>query len=426
MDIGEFIDALPAGEWADLVPVAPDGMMATRNWAYLLRGRWLKAGGQRVFVKYLLEASDGAGRDTDLLTSAQRLQRVNERLVRIAALANRVPLVRLLEVRISSKPIRGLLVAMEEIVPLHDLIMSGRATRETAISILLRLSSPTSDGLSFHHFDVCPRNIGLRANGDPVYIDPESFFLVEPDGVGVTTPAWKRPRAPLELVRRVDAAFAAEGVCLPSDIAEEKLNYELATVAAECCIGPMPFSGQRTFGPSVLNEWMRSEQAHRNPGLARYWFELFLGLLQSPLNLDLGRIANELAVVDAGGAGPILHPQAPPDAAPTVAGSPRPDADWQKAWARLQPTGARLRGGLLSPKDVAEYLGELESLRARFPSTRELWLEMLLVCISFLKSRQEATRVAQLAVAALPSDDEILQLARVVNLWGKDRFDGTR
>lgn len=417
MDIAAFIEALPAGEWTDLAAVSPDGMMARRNWAYLLRGRWLKAGGQDVFIKYLIEAGEDAGEDTNALTSEERLRRVHTRISRIAALGKRVPLVRILDAKICARPLPGLLVAMEVVTPLHDEIVARRTTKAIALSVLRSLSSPSAAGLSFHHFDVCPQNIGLSQSGEPLFIDPESFFLVEPEGVGVTTPAWKRPRAPVHLVHRVDGAFA-EQKPLPVVLTQEKMNFELAVVAAECCLGPMPFLGQATFGSGVLGAWMDSPEARANPGLASFWYEVLSQVLATGQVPPPETMIEALAAVEPGGAAP--RPQVPTK--PALVGS----LEWQGFWIQLQPIAARLRGGLLNQHQIEEYLGTVEALAAANPQVRELWLEVLLICVSFLKSRSDAFRVALKAQAALPGDQEISQLVGVIRLWGKDRFDGAR
>ena len=116
----DLIAELPAGEWADVqILNQPPGMMADRNWAILAKAKWLRRGGKPAFVKFIIPAGRHAGPETEMVTGQERLRRLCERLQSVASLGTAIPLVPLLDVRLTS---RGLLIAMEEVRPLSGFI----------------------------------------------------------------------------------------------------------------------------------------------------------------------------------------------------------------------------------------------------------------------------------------------------------------
>src|SRR5208283_5528431 len=114
----DLVALLPAGEWAAVRPLnITGGMMAGGDWAVFAKAKWLREGGHQAFIKFIVPAGSHAGPKTDLITGGGRLARLASRLVHIKAQGDDLPVVRLLEVSLSSS---GLLVAMEEVTPLKD------------------------------------------------------------------------------------------------------------------------------------------------------------------------------------------------------------------------------------------------------------------------------------------------------------------
>ncbi len=242
---------LPAGQWADLqVLNQTPGMMANRNWALFARAKRVRDGGRAAYMKYIVAAGAQAGTDTLMVTAGTRLEDLSERLKRIQQLEGAVPIVPLLEIGYSQA---GLLIAMEEVKPLEGLIARGEAYQfSTAV---LRDLDPDSSAVGWHHFDVCPNNIGILSSGRCVLIDVESFYLEEEEGkFHVSVPAWKPFRATSEMANAVYGGLASGA--LEKTLAGRKLRFEVALAAAECVFGPIPLN-TNNLSRSTIETQMR-------------------------------------------------------------------------------------------------------------------------------------------------------------------------
>ncbi len=158
---------LPAGEWANLqILNQTPGMMADKDWALFAKAKRIRDGGKAAFIKFVVAASSQAGDTTLLVTSGNRLKDLFERLKHIQQMGDTVPIVPLLEIQHTES---GLLIAMEEVTPLREVIDRGEAYHLS--TKVLRDLDPDADGNSWHHFDVCPNNIGILRSERCVLID---------------------------------------------------------------------------------------------------------------------------------------------------------------------------------------------------------------------------------------------------------------
>ena len=432
--------ALSRGEWTNIAVVSNDvgGMMSKRQWAVLARAHWLRGGGKDVFVKYIIPAPDSAGETTLLATERVRLKKLCERLVRIQGYQF-IPLVPLVAVHIVDAT-GGLLIAMEPVTTLHDVIRSGTADHAMAAAVLRDLGPNEREGVSWCHFDVCPKNIGMRDNGSFVFIDVESIYLAEGDHYVVSLPAWKRPRAPKALVDLVDDQVG--DARLTAAAGKDKQALEVAICAAECVLGPLP-TKRGALSPDDILQWslvradaiadfFRREiaSAWRAGRLVHSLQEIQVSLRELIAESTGGDDASTLraAVPDAGVTLALVAPPssstptpmstaAVPQAAEPV--ETRADANFVDAWSALGDDAKALRGERLSGSKLYEYRRRLEKLRQRFPENRDVVGELILIAISYEKDPLAARAILQDALRTHADDREFLRLKRVVDAWAE-------
>jgi hypothetical protein len=423
----DLLAELPAGEWADVkILNQPPGMMAGRNWAILAKAKWLRKGGRAAFVKFIIPAGSDAGLDTEMVTGRERLKRLCERLQSIGSLGGTVPLVPLLEVKLTAK---GLLIAMEEVRPLHEIIERGESY-SLSLRVLRDLDPEIQGRASWLHFDICPLNIGVLHNERCVLIDVESFYLEEGDRYDVSVPAWKSFRAPQFL--REEVASKLAGGTTDRSLAIKKVGFEVALAAAECVLGPLPPS-RGEFDESLLDQWTKAAVSS-DPAVA-FWRKELRSTLRTGQIRSIRELAQDLEAalrveVDTVHAPrvavPILNSQSGSDAVDiSLKENPIESVDvspgWETDWLMLKPSAHALRTGKFDRVRVSEYRLALERLVHQYPKKRELWDELLLLTVSYQKDPVGALAVVVGALKHFPNDAGFERQRNIIQMWVMER-----
>jgi len=400
-------------------------MMAGGDWAVFAKAKWLREGGHQAFIKFIVPAGSHAGPKTDLITGGGRLARLASRLVHIKAQGDDLPVVRLLEVSLSSS---GLLVAMEEVTPLKDLIDQGEAYQHSVR--LLRDLDPFGARLPWMHFDICPKNIGITATGKAVLIDLESLYLKSSGAYDISVPAWKPFRAPPTLVNDVEVGLATGA--LGSELAMRKVRFEVALAAAECVLGPLP-PHRSAFDASQAQAWL----ADADPGdpAVAFWRTEVDQLVTTGDIRALSELARDLEALLVGHADAAVAPRAwrtargdgtsePQPGAGSLAS--RPAGGWDLEWNLLVPTAHALRAGRLDREGIREYGVVLDDLALRYPDRHEIWDELLLVRICYQKDPNAALVHVNTALSHLNGDARLTRTQGILKMWAseKDRRRG--
>jgi hypothetical protein len=429
MKVDDLHALLPAGEWADLQLVnQPPGLLAGRGWARLAKAKRIRGGGRAAFIKFFVAAGSEAGNSTLVFTGCDRLTDMFERLQQIQKMGDRIPIVPLLEIRQTES---GLLVAMEEVTPVGDLIERGEAYHLSAR--ILEDLDPDINGGGWHHFDVCPRNIGLLPSGRCVLIDLDSFYLETEGKYNISVPAWKPFRAPRGLVVDVQDQLGAGGI--DRSLAGRKLRFEVALAAAECVLGPIPFAGQnQNLDRRIVEAWV--ERADSADAAVLFWKRELLAVIDTAVLPPLQELREKLESALAPGAEPTGAPlvQAPTGDAESVqlpeisisAIQPDPaQSDWLNDWALMLPTIHTLRAGKLSGEQVVEYRQALLQIAARHPTQADVWNELLLVVISYEKNAALALSLVTEALEHIPGNDGLVRMRNIIQMWARERKHGS-
>lgn len=418
---------LPAGEWANLqVLNQTPGMMADKDWALFAKAKRTRDGGKAAFIKFVVTADSQAGDTTILVTSGSRLTDLYERLKQIQQLGDTVPIVPLLEIQHTES---GLLIAMEEVTPLRDIIDRGEAYHLS--TRVLRDLDPDADGNGWHHFDVCPNNIGLLHSERCVLIDVESFYLEAAGRYNVSVPAWKPFRAPRELEVEVQVQLGAGGI--DKSVAARKLRFEVALAAAECVLGPIPLTGPNLDRPTI-EAWVAKADA-ADPAVVFWKQELLAAVdtarfpalrelrerLESAVKSNKEATGAPLVQVPAVGAEPVQAAEAAISAIPPVPAQ----AGWLKEWALIQPMVHALRAGRLRGMQIVEYRQVLQQLAARYSTQADVWNELLLVVISFEKDPVLALSLVTEALQHIPGSEDLARMRNIIQMWARERRHGS-
>ncbi|GMT96686.1 hypothetical protein KH5H1_08050 [Corallococcus caeni] len=417
MDYQNFLRTiLPAGEWSDINVVNGDGMMNGRNWATLATARWHRKGGVAAFIKFIHAAGPAAGRETRDITDAERLRQILMRVQRIAQSPS-IPSVAVLDARMILD--KGLLLAMEQVTVIQTLVDKGLATPDLAITILRDLDPDIEAGAQkWHHFDVCARNLGLTNGGKPVYLDIESIYFEDAGRIPVTLPAFKAWRLPSPLKAEVVNTnnFDGQAIHLNTDLATRKIKSEIMLVAAECCLGPIPY-------PIDPLDWLKSfKQNTYAIALLDAYSRLIAGQ-----SVSLTTLASTLR-----SAGPIEAPFPPPLAAPVAqqtkdatAVFPRPtspseNGDWQALHATLTEQARALRRAELNETKRTNYRTQLEDIANRFPEALPVWNELLLLAISYERDRDNALSVVNRALSFHRDNKDLQHWKQILSAWSAE------
>jgi hypothetical protein len=429
MKVDDLHALLPAGEWADLqILNQTPGMMADRKWALFAKAKRIRGGGRAAFIKFVVSADSQAGDTTLLVTSGNRLKDLHERLTHIQQLGDTVPIVPLLEIQHTGN---GLLIAMEEVTPLRELIDRGEAYH-LSTKVLSDLD-PDANGNGWHHFDVCPNNIGLLRSERCVLIDVESFYLEAEGKYSVSVPAWKPFRAPRGLDVEVQVQLGAGGI--DKSLAARKLRFEVALAAAECVLGPIPFiTGQKNLDKRTIEAWIAKADA-ADPAVVFWKQELlaavdtasFPSLRELRERLEFAVKSNTeptgapLVQVPAVGADPVQATRTTISAIPPLPAQ----SEWLKEWALILPMVHALRAGRLDGGQIVEYRQVLQQLAARYPTQADVWNELLLVVISFEKNPLLALSLVTEALEHIPGSEDLARMRNIVQMWARGRRHGS-
>lgn len=420
-------DLLPAGEWANVqVLNQPAGMMAKKAWAVLAKAKRVRDGGKAAFIKFIVAAGSHAGDTTLMFTSPDRLGGLHERLRQLHQLEDTVPIVPLLDIQRTEK---GLLIAMEEVRPLSDFIDKGEAYHLSAK--VLEDLDPDTDGIGWHHFDVCPKNIGVLPSGRCVLIDLDSVYLEREGRYDISAPAWKPFRAPQGLVQDVFYELELGGV--GRIVAARKLRFEIALAAAECVLGPILSTGQN-LDRGTINAWIASADA-ADPAVV-FWKQELLAAIDTGNFPTLQELREKLESALGAGTEPAGAPlvQVPTDSTesarpPAIAisaiSADPAQAEWLEEWALVLPMVHALRAGKLDGKQIVEYRQALRQVAARYPAQADVWNELLLVVISYEKDAELALSVVNEALDKIPGNDGLARMRNIIQMWVRGRQHGS-
>ncbi|WP_147443871.1 hypothetical protein [Corallococcus sicarius] len=415
MDAQSFLQTvLPAGEWSNINVVSADGLMSGRDWAILATADWQRRGEVAAFIKFIRAAGPTAGKDTHIVTNAERLRQIEARLQKVRQSRN-IPVVPILEIRMILD--KGLLLAMERVQIVQTLIDSGKAGRDLATKLLIQLNPDKIQSPQiWHHFDVCARNIGITRDGRPVFIDIESIYFETDGNIAVTVPVFKPWRLPQALKNEVLGGTRAEGIIIQmsAQLANQKLKSEIILAAAECCLGAIPH-------PIDPLDWLASFSGNKQ---ALTFLEA-LSLLSKGKEVDLDGLAAMIqAIVPS--ADPIRAPSHPVDPSPPnptsdaapISSTPSPAAsDWEALHETLTGQARALRRAELTKDEITKYREQLEQITAQFPEALPVWNELLLVAISYELDRDRAFLVVNRALDIHGDDKGLKQWKQILSTW---------
>ncbi len=361
-----------------------------------------------------------------LLTGRDRLTVLYERLQQIQKMGDRIPIVPLLQIQQTES---GLLVAMEEVTPLRDVIERGEAYH-LSVRVLADLD-PDINGMGWHHFDVCPLNIGLLPSERCVLIDLESFYLETEGTYDISVPAWKPFRVPKGLEQVVHAEL--ELGRMDKTVASRKLRFEVALAAAECVLGPIPTTAQN-LDRRTIDAWVANADA-TDPAVV-FWRDELLAAVDTASFPPLRELRErlEFAVkshkeptgaplvqVPVVGAEPMQAARAAISAIPPVPAQ----SGWSNEWALILPMVHALRAGRLGGEQIIEYRQALQQLAARYPTQADVWNELLLVVISYEKNPVLALSLVTVALQHIPGSEDLVRMRNIIQMWARERRHGS-
>lgn len=391
---------LPLGDWAGLKRVeAGEGLMATRFGATLARAVHVRSGGTPAFLKILPCATDSAGPQTQDALAADRLRRLEQRLKSVASEGERIPVVRMLEVRLAEGE-EYLLIAMERLEMLQSRLERGQACLSLAIRLLKRLAP---EDASWVHFDVCPRNIGVDDTGVPWLIDPDSVFLLDDGGVRASGLFCKPFRAVQSVFRRVVESQRSGDFDI--EILRVRQAMEVAIAAAECALGQEAAIPSRQHH---VDEWLPSwlESARRGaPDLVAVFESHITPAIAACSRVDLNALAIALENFkrSAAASQPAQSSREMANEEPVQGDTDTDVVDVAtSSWAAMAPHARRLRADRMGALELADYVGRLESLLSEDPACEEAWLEMMYTQLCFMGDAAGAAETLDRATDALP------------------------
>lgn len=392
-----FLIALPAGEWqVQRIHRKPGGMMEKTS--VHADALWLRHN-RTAYLKCIQERGSSAGPETGLLAGTERLETLQLRLAEAAR--SNGPLVPILSVDFVGNP-RWLLIAMEPVATLSSRIKEDTPNTRLAFDVLEQLPTARCDG--WFHFDICPSNTGVLANGKLVFIDPESYFPVSGDDNKVSIGAHKAYRIPEALLEQCRIAFRKGTFSRHAIIC--KHDAEVILLAAECCLGPFNRDG---LNERTAAEWCRSSAA---PNILRSFWEQQLALLCQRATPDPLSVASALRELEQAA-------DRPREPSRIIVAGPAHDGYVRKApraanfdfarmmtWSDFQPVREAMRERTLTPDELANYLSRLRDVARSSPSQRQMWVELLMITLAFARNPAVAADIAAEALIHHPSDAE--------------------
>jgi hypothetical protein len=216
-------------------------------------------------------------------------------------------------------------------------------------------------------------------------------------------------------------------------IATRKLRFEVALAAAECVLGPIPYSGEN-LDRHTIEAWVAGADA-ADPAVL-FWKQELLAAIDTgafpPLRELRERMESAfrsggeptgapLVQVPTGGTEPVQPPGITSFAIPPDRGQ----ADWLKEWQLILPMVHALRAGKLGGRQIVEYRQALQEIAARYPTQPDVWNELLLVVISYEKNAVLALSVVTEALEHIPDDDGLARMRNIIQMWSKERQHGS-
>ncbi len=418
-----LVQDLPAGEWAEIELLDAAGVMARRFGAVLARARSVRHGGKPAFIKLLRPPQEGATDSALSLLNPDRLRRLSIKLDEIRAASSTIPAVPIIEQRFLQSG--ALLIAMEPVTDLAKLIEQAKADSHMALSILEHLTppSPTSP-LYWHHFDICPKNVGVLPNGQWKLIDLESLYIGRDNQCIISQPYWKQQRAPKNLTNQILSEIDINRNALSFDTAHQKYCYELLLIAAECSANKsydFPDSMMWVTADGV-SDWLGRSFSGALAPIGSFWARQFDVLLREKLVPDMSTISDQLRSL-------LLRLEQSLHSAPIV-GTPNAT----EASAVPTPSCGEVRGDTIIDEQVRRYshllrsdkLSKVEMIKyqnlirerlSQNPLERHNWDELLLIYISFLKSPSDALSHTKKALEYFPNDPDFMRWQRIIRNW---------
>lgn len=425
--LAELLKRLPAAEWTNIRPISPGPSLMSEYRTVFAEATWLRGGAKQVFLKCIWASADSSSDSADDLDSPKRLKAICERAQNIKSFGSSIPIVPILDIRIIEP---GILVqTLERVDIVADLIEQNKVSVELAVSILRNLairyqaSNPT-----WIHFDICPRNVGVTKSGQVVFIDIESCYLGDGKGISITSLLTKEHLlyASLRDSLLEDYTGSPTPVCaLPTLV--KKYEFEVALVAAQVTLGFPTYPNYPTNSAEEwLNPWLQ-EAAKANPELSEFWQKCLEKETVLNVGINLERIADQLELkkdleVALYNSSPTPTPsilQVPE--VPNVPNSLDPNqvshSESRAPWEVLSDVGIKLRQDRMRREEILAYRSQIERLTDTHPKDLQVWKELLLIDISFLRKPRKAHDTIKAARIALPNEGYLEQAESMIENW---------
>lgn len=369
--------------------------------------------GEELYLKCVPVRGESAGSQTGSLAGANHLIQRRTRVQEGQKTSG--PIVTVPYVDFVGDP-SWLVTAMERLQPLHKLIEAGGTDAAFAVALLRTLAAEYCDG--WFHYDLCPRNLAVRADGAVVFIDIDSYFpLSEGDEVNISLGAHKLWRVPPDL--RAKCRLGFELGQIDRDAALRKHDCEVILVAAECCLGLY----SRDFDAVEIDPWC--DASHAEQDIRDLW-KHELHLLCANGKAEPARVAAGLQAlrpfqprstpVDVRASTPFPAPAEP--AVETAAGRNAPlDFNAMVTWEDFGLARRTMRERALSQQELREYGSRLWDRARSMPGDRRWWVELLMLTLTFNIDLEDAIKTAGAALEHFPDDEEFSYDLRMARRW---------
>lgn len=432
-ELSYLVQILPAGEWINIEIIESEGMMA--KYGTIFARATNVRNGKPAFLKCIPVAGSHAGESTREVVSSTRLKRIYDRIKKIQQFNEKIilvkkipiPLVKIFDIQYLEEH-SILFIAMEQIKVLKDVINSGEAGITLALNLISNLGSPPdNDEFEWHHFDICPSNIGITTEKQCCFIDPESLYLASENLYNISCPACKDFRMPSKLLERLLSALQ-NPKRIHKKLLKEKQNFEVLLSAAECSLETPIFSHHyRGFSHSVEN-WIElwfQECEKKNQKLTYFWKAILEKYLKLDQEIDLNQIFKDLQTFETT---QILEKDMPLNKKESI--SPEylsknetsilPKAVLEKYEEespsyKLVNYAQLLRSERLKINEILFYKNLLFDELKKNPK-KELCIELIFVMASYLDDLNSAYIIAKEYIDVWPEDQYILQLYRMLKV----------
>ncbi len=369
--------------------------MATRFQTILAEATWLRMGGRECFLKAMKVASLDASAQTAEVVGQSRLNRIQTRVNE--ARVRGAPLVEIFHAGFIGER-EFFLLCMEKVTPLHMYNGNQAARIKLAQQIILKLCPPAT-GYSWHHYDVCLRNLGATQEGKAVFIDPDSLYLVPDDFVYISTPIGKDWRLPKILQEAVVRELQANELKMSRATAAIKQRFDLLLAAAELTL-EHEIPGSRYAADEWLPEWLDSAPDRQ---LVDFWRPLLLPALEDPTSIDLTSVVDKLRCFS----GSSLDSRSVP-----------PNSKVEVSSDEIAVLGRKMRNDRLERTELHHYRRILQEHLRGSPLDILAWRELRLLCIGYLQDLESAAEEVDNALKYFPNDSRLRRWREVLLAWG--------